>query len=47
VARAAERLKTGAMTVETAAHAAGFSNVRHFRALFRSEFGVSPAAMRG
>jgi AraC family transcriptional regulator len=45
LARAAERLKAGA-TVEQAASEVGFSNQRHFRRLFRREYGAGPADAR-
>lgn len=44
--RAAERLQAGAVTVERAAQDAGFTSLRHFRRLFRRQFGVNPSAVR-
>jgi AraC family transcriptional regulator len=44
--RAAERLQHSRMTVEDISAEVGFSNLSHFRRLFRSHFGASPSAFR-
>jgi DNA-binding response OmpR family regulator len=41
--RAAELLKTSGMTVTEVTYAVGFSDLKHFRTLFRDHFGVLPA----
>ncbi len=41
--RAAELLKTSGMTVTEITYAVGFSDLKHFRMLFREHFGVLPA----
>jgi transcriptional regulator GlxA family with amidase domain len=41
--RAAELLKTSGMTVTEITYAVGFSDLKHFRTLFRDHFGVLPA----
>jgi AraC family transcriptional regulator len=43
--RAAVLLRAGA-TVDAAAAGVGFSNLRHFRRLFREQFGISPRQLR-
>lgn len=45
--RAAELLRQPSRTVEQIAADIGFSNLSHFRRLFRAQFGCSPAALRG
>jgi AraC family transcriptional regulator len=45
--RAVDRLQHSRMTVEDIGAEVGFSNLSHFRRLFRSHFGCSPAALRG
>jgi DNA-binding response OmpR family regulator len=44
--RAAELLKTSGMTVMEITYAVGFSDLKHFRTLFRDHFGVLPAEYR-
>jgi CheY-like chemotaxis protein len=41
--RAAELLKTSGMTVTEITYAVGFSDLKHFRTLFRNHFGALPA----
>lgn len=41
--RAAELLRDSGMTVSEITYAVGFSDLKHFRALFREEYGVPPA----
>jgi AraC family transcriptional regulator len=43
---AAERLKHSTLAVEAIAEEVGFSNLHHFRRLFRMQFGCSPAEFR-
>jgi AraC family transcriptional regulator len=40
-------LLTSDASVVRVAHAVGFSNVSHFRRVFRREFGVAPGELRG
>lgn len=47
MARAAERLQHSRLPVEEIAEEIGFSNVSHFRRLFRLHYGHSPSAVRG
>jgi AraC family transcriptional regulator len=50
-ARRLEAAKAAILTSDTSvvrvAHAVGFSNVSHFRRVFRREFGVAPGELRG
>lgn len=41
--RAAQLLKSSGMTVTEITYAVGFSDLKHFRTVFRERFGVSPA----
>ena len=43
---AADRLKHSSLAVEAIAEEIGFSNLHHFRRVFRMQFGCSPAAFR-
>jgi AraC family transcriptional regulator len=49
-ARRLETAKTALLTSDTSvvrvAHSVGFSNVSHFRRVFRREFGVAPGELR-
>jgi AraC family transcriptional regulator len=46
MARAKEKLIAGEATVASAAADAGFSNLNHFRRLFRAEYGTAPGNLR-
>jgi AraC family transcriptional regulator len=47
LSRAKERLMAGGGAVAAVAAEVGFSNLNHFRRLFRAQFGVAPGSLRG
>jgi transcriptional regulator GlxA family with amidase domain len=41
--RAAQLLRSSGMTVSEITYAVGFADLKHFRSVFREQYGVSPA----